>query len=96
MTKRRRFIWVVDPQHVRKNAEALHAFRQDSERLAEAARKRMAAFDKLPRAVRLAVHEHGALAAAVNCKSRKAADKIKAMHDDREKLFARTAVKLEV
>jgi len=72
-------MYVNNANYVRPNSNVLHAQRTDLDYLKACAEARMAAFDKLPKEARLAIHEYGQLKAAVVCKSRKAADKVKAV-----------------
>jgi hypothetical protein len=85
-------IWAVNPNRVISSAR--FAVLTDPARLKPWAEKRMQRFDRLPRAVRLAIHEYGEFAAAINCHSRRAADKIEAIKTARQYRLQATAIKL--
>ena len=72
-------MYVNNSNYVPSNNAERQERRTNIEVLKHGAELRMAAFDKLPKEARLAVHEYGQLKAAVICKSRKAADKVKAV-----------------
>lgn len=88
-------LWAYRTDYVRADqAKAREILFSDFARYKAAAEKRMAAFDKLPKAVRLEIHETGQLKAALTCKSRKGVDKIAAVRRASELVRDKTAIQL--
>lgn len=86
-------LWAVKPSYIRPNAARFHAIATDAEQLKDGAERRMAAYDRLPKAARQAVNEYGQLKAAVRG-GRSAAAKVDAIKAAYQRKLERSAVRL--